>query len=148
MDSTVRVCDCHWVRVMHSEVCRDMRGDERMSGTWRVTLFSSAVPAISLTCSCKTSTSATGLIWMKAPLEFHVTLPLRPLVRIWSTKPTLTKALGCIFCKWSWRCGVWKCLCYHGLTVPCASVREHKSDKIPVVAHGPQFKSPVSSSSS
>lgn len=39
-------------------------------------------------------------------------------------------------------------LFYHGLTVPCASVREHTSDKIPVVAHRIQFESPVSSSRS
>lgn len=41
-----------------------------------------------------------------------------------------------------------KCLFDHGLTVPCAYVREHTSDKIPVVAHRTQFESPVSSSSS
>lgn len=36
----------------------------------RVTLLSSAVVATRPACSCKTSLSATELIWMKVPLEF------------------------------------------------------------------------------
>lgn len=56
------MCDCHWVREMHSEVCRDMKGGERMGMSRRAALLLSSVLAAGPSCSFKTSPSAAELI--------------------------------------------------------------------------------------
>lgn len=97
MESTVRLCDCHWVRAMHSVECRHTKGGRRKGClvVLKKSDFFSTYVATGLTVLSAKACPPTEVIWMKFPLEFYCfyewpRAPDQPLQKHWG--------VGCSIC--------------------------------------------------